>query len=104
MSEQQSKPATSEGEAPKAARTLTGRVVSDKMQKTVTVEIERLIKHSRYGKYVRRTTKLLAHDEHSESHTGDLVSIVPCRPFSKRKSWRLLAVVRKAKVIKGKSA
>jgi small subunit ribosomal protein S17 len=80
----------------KGTRTLTGRVVSDKMQKTVAVEIERLIKHPRYGKYVRRTTKLLAHDENGESHVGDLVTITPCRPLSRRKSWRLVQVVEKA--------
>ncbi len=86
-------PATAEA---KGARTLTGRVVSDKMQKTIAVEIERLIKHPQYGKYVRRTTKLLAHDENGESHIGDLVTIAPCRPFSRRKSWRLVQVVEKA--------
>jgi small subunit ribosomal protein S17 len=80
----------------KGSRTLTGRVVSDKMQKTIAVEIERLIKHPQYGKYVRRTTKLLAHDENGESHIGDLVTIAPCRPFSRRKSWRLIQVVEKA--------
>jgi small subunit ribosomal protein S17 len=80
----------------KGARTLTGRVVSDKMQKTIAVEIERLIKHPMYGKYVRRTTKLLAHDENGESHVGDLVTIAPCRPLSRRKSWRLVQVVEKA--------
>jgi small subunit ribosomal protein S17 len=86
-------PATAEA---KGSRTLTGRVVSDKMQKTIAVEIERLIKHPQYGKYVRRTTKLLAHDENGESHIGDLVTIAPCRPFSRRKSWRLIQVVEKA--------
>ena len=80
----------------KGLRTLTGRVVSDKMQKTITVEISRLIKHPTYGKYVRRTTKLLAHDENGESHIGDLVTITPCRPMSRRKSWRLVQVVEKA--------
>ena len=80
----------------KGARTLTGRVVSDKMQKTIAVEIERLIKHPTYGKYVRRTTKLLAHDENGESHIGDLVTIAPCRPLSRHKSWRLVEVVEKA--------
>ncbi len=80
----------------KGARTLTGRVVSSKMQKTVAVEIERLVKHPTYGKYIRRTTKLLAHDENSESREGDLVTIVPCRPMSRRKSWRVLAVLEKA--------
>jgi small subunit ribosomal protein S17 len=80
----------------KGARTLTGRVVSTKMQKTVAVEIERLVKHPTYGKFIRRTTKLLAHDENSESHDGDLVKIAPCRPLSRRKSWRVVAVVQKA--------
>ena len=80
----------------KRARTLTGRVVSHKMQKTIAVEIERLIKHPTYGKYIRRTTKLLAHDEQGTSREGDLVIITPCRPLSRRKSWRLLEVVQKA--------
>jgi small subunit ribosomal protein S17 len=84
-------------EAAKGARTLTGRVVSNKMQKTIAVEIERLIKHPTYGKYIRRTTKLLAHDESGASQEGDLVTIVPCRPMSRRKSWRLLTVVEKAR-------
>ena len=80
----------------KGARTLTGRVVSSKMQKTITVEIERLIRHPTYGKFIRRTTKLLAHDEKGESHEGDLVVIAPCRPLSRRKSWQLIEVVEKA--------
>ena len=80
----------------KGARTLTGRVVSDKMHKTIAVEIERLVKHPTYGKYIRRTTKLLAHDENGTSKEGDVVTITPCRPMSRRKSWRLLEVVEKA--------
>ena len=80
----------------KGARTLTGRVVSTKMQKTVAVEIERLVKHPVYGKFIRRTTKLLAHDEKSASHEGDLVKIAPCRPLSRRKSWQLVEVREKA--------
>jgi len=80
----------------KKPRTLTGRVVSNKMQKTIAVEIERLVKHPQYGKYIRRTTKLLAHDEKGESHEGDTVTITPCRPLSRHKSWRLLRVVDKA--------
>jgi small subunit ribosomal protein S17 len=80
----------------KGARTLTGRVVSTKMQKTVAVEIERLIRHAPYGKFIRRTTKLLAHDENGESHEGDLVSLSACRPLSRRKSWRVTAVLQKA--------
>ena len=80
----------------KGARTLTGRVVSTKMQKTVAVEIERLVKHPMYGKFIRRTTKLLAHDESGESHDGDLVKIAPCRPMSRHKSWRVIEVLEKA--------
>jgi small subunit ribosomal protein S17 len=77
-------------------RTLTGRVVSNKMQKTIAVEIERLVKHPTYGKYIRRTTKLLAHDENGSSQEGDVVVIIPCRPMSRHKSWRLLEIVQKA--------
>jgi small subunit ribosomal protein S17 len=77
-------------------RVLTGRVVSDKMDKTVTVLIERLVRHEAYGKFMRRSTKLLAHDESNQAHEGDTVTITPCRPLSRRKSWRLLAVIEKA--------
>ncbi len=77
-------------------KTLTGTVVSNKMQKTIAVVVERLVKHPQYGKYIRRTTKLLAHDESNVSQQGDLVSIAECRPFSKRKSWRLVEVLRRA--------
>jgi small subunit ribosomal protein S17 len=78
------------------ARTLTGRVVSTKMQKTIAVEIERLVRHGMYGKFIRRTTKLLAHDENGESKDGDTVQIAPCRPLSRRKSWKLLKVIERA--------
>jgi small subunit ribosomal protein S17 len=77
-------------------RTVTGRVVSSKMNKTIAVEVERLIKHPRYGKFIRRTTKLLAHDENNESREGDTVAISECRPLSRRKAWRLVSVVEKA--------
>lgn len=80
----------------KTLRTLTGRVVSDKMNKTRAVEVSRLVKHPRYGKYIRRTTKLLAHDEANESRQGDTVTIAECRPLSRSKSWRLVAVVERA--------
>jgi len=83
------------GEA-KGARTLTGQVVSNKMDKTIAVEIERVVRHPTYGKFVRRTTKLLAHDENNEAKEGDTVSITPCRPLSRRKSWRLVTVVERA--------
>ena len=78
-------------------RLLTGKVVSNKMDKTIAVSIERLVKHPMYGKYVRRTTKLLAHDANNECKEGDTVSIKPCRPMSRRKSWMLVRVVERAR-------
>ena len=83
-------------EAASAARTLTGKVLSSKMDKTITVVVERVVKHPTYGKYVRRTTKLLAHDEHDEGREGDLVDITECRRLSSRKAWRLVRVVKRA--------
>ena len=80
----------------KSQRTLTGRVVSSKMNKTIAVEIERLVKHPRYGKYVRRTTKVLAHDEANDSREGDTVTIAECRRLSRRKNWRVVSVVERA--------
>ncbi|MEL7451293.1 MAG: 30S ribosomal protein S17 [Pseudomonadota bacterium] len=74
-------------------RTIVGKVVSDKMDKSITVAVERLVKHPVYGKYIRRTTKLMAHDEDNSCRTGDVVSIAECRPYSKRKAWRLVEVV-----------
>ena len=81
-----------------ASRTLTGTVVSNKMDKTITVAVERVMKHPTYGKYVRRTTKLLAHDENNECNEGDTVDIAQCRPLSKRKAWTLVRVVSRATV------
>jgi small subunit ribosomal protein S17 len=78
-------------------RTLTGRVVSTKMDKTISVAVERLVKHPQYSKYVRRTTKLLAHDENNECKAGDTVAISPCRPLSRRKSYKLVRVVERAR-------
>ena len=80
----------------KIERTLTGRVVSNKMDKSVTVKIERLVKHPMYGKYIRRSTKLHVHDENNQCQEGDLVTIRQCRPISKTKSWTLVEVVEKA--------
>jgi small subunit ribosomal protein S17 len=80
----------------KPQRTLTGRVVSSKMQKTIAVEIERVVKHPMYGKYMRRTTKLLAHDEKGEAKEGDKVSIAQSRPLSRRKAWTLVSIVERA--------
>lgn len=85
-------------QAEAVARTLTGTVVSNKMDKTIAVEVERLIKHPTYGKYVRRTTRVLAHDEGNECNEGDTVSIRQCRPLSRRKAWTLVRVVGRAPV------
>jgi len=78
------------------ARTLVGEVVSDKMQKSITVLIERTVKHPLYKKYIKRSTKLHAHDENNECKIGDLVSIEQCRPLSKSKSWRLHRIIERA--------
>jgi small subunit ribosomal protein S17 len=77
-------------------RTLTGKVVSDKMDKTITVKIERQVKHPLYGKFIKRSTKVHAHDESNECKMGDTVTVVECRPLSKSKSWQLVEVVEKA--------
>jgi len=79
-------------------RTQQGRVVSDKMDKSIVVAIERMVKHPIYGKYVKRTTKLHAHDENNECGLGDKVEIAECRPLSKTKSWTLVKVLEKAKI------
>ena len=71
-------------------RKIIGRVVSNKMDKTVSVAIERLIKHPVYGKYIRRTSKVLAHDENNSCNEGDRVAISECRPISKHKSWKVV--------------
>ncbi|USD37846.1 MULTISPECIES: 30S ribosomal protein S17 [Ferrimonas] len=77
-------------------RTLQGRVISDKMDKSITVAIERKVKHPIYGKYVKRTTKLHAHDETNQCGIGDVVEIRECRPLSKTKTWTLVNVIEKA--------
>ncbi len=79
-------------------RVAVGRVTSDKMNKTRRVEIPRLVKHARYGKYIRRRTICHVHDEKNESHQGDTVEIMESRPLSKTKHWRLVRVVTKAPV------
>ncbi len=89
-------PTADHDDAREVARTLTGQVVSNKMHKTIAVSIERVVRHPTYGKYVRRTTRLLAHDESNQARAGDTVSIAPCRPLSRRKSWRLVAVLERA--------
>jgi small subunit ribosomal protein S17 len=80
-----------------ATRTLVGQVISDKMDKTVTVLVERRVKHPLYKKYIRRSTKLHAHDEENTCRIGDLVSIEQCRPLSKSKSWRLHEILERAR-------
>ncbi len=80
-------------------RTLTGRVVSDKMQKTVTVLVERRVKHPLYGKIVTRSKKYHAHDEKRECHEGDVVLIEECRPIAKTKAWRVIKLLEKASVV-----
>jgi len=77
-------------------RTLTARVASARMDKTVAVVVERMVRHPVYGKFLRRSTRLLAHDESNECRRGDLVTITPCRPMSRRKSWRVASVVERA--------
>jgi small subunit ribosomal protein S17 len=81
----------------KAVRTITGKVVSNKMNKSISVEVERLVPHSVYGKYIKRTTKLMAHDEGNECQEGDLVEIRSSRPLSKNKAWVLHRIVENRK-------
>jgi len=90
----QEQQAQSAGE--KRAKTLTGKVVSNKMQKTIRVAVERYEPHPRYGKYQRRTTNFMAHDENNECQEGDLVAIEECRPLSRHKSWRLVKIISRA--------
>ena len=80
----------------KIERTLMGKVISDKMDKSITVMVERRVKHPVYGKFVRKSTKLHAHDENNECKEGDVVTIAECRPISKSKTWRLVEVIEKA--------
>ena len=79
--------------ADKNQKTRTGRVVSDKMEKTVVIAVQRTTTHPLYKKLIRRSTKFLAHDEQSQAHVGDLVRIAESRPISKRKNWRLIEVL-----------
>jgi small subunit ribosomal protein S17 len=80
----------------KQLRTVEGRVVSNKMNKTVTVLVERQVKHALYGKYIKRSTKLHAHDEDNACNEGDVVRVAECRPLSKTKNWRVVEVVTRA--------
>ena len=80
----------------KAQRTIEGRVVSNKMDKTVTVLVERQVKHALYGKYLRRSTKLHAHDADNACNEGDVVRIAECAPMSKTKNWRVVEIIARA--------
>jgi small subunit ribosomal protein S17 len=84
-------------ESEKSIRLVTGRVVSDKMDKTITVLVERKVAHPIYKKYVKRSTKLHAHDENNECNIGDVVTITSSRPLSKTKSWQLVEIIDRAK-------
>lgn len=86
-------------EANKLVRTLTGKVVSDKMEKSIVVLIERRVKHPMYGKYVSKSTKVKAHDEKNECKMGDTVTISESRPLSKTKSWALVKIEERATII-----
>lgn len=74
-----------------------GKVVSNKMQKSITITVERKVKHPMYGKFVNKTTKFMAHDEKNEAGIGDVVKIMETRPLSKNKCWRLIEIIEKAK-------
>ena len=87
-------PETTTAEARKQRRTLVGVVTRDKMDKTRRVEIERLVPHPKYGKFLRRRTVCHAHDEENQTHVGDLVEIMETRPLSKLKRWRIVRIVR----------
>ncbi|MGD8408152.1 MAG: 30S ribosomal protein S17 [Thiohalophilus sp.] len=80
-------------------RTVTGRVVSNKMDKTITVLVERRVKHPMYGKFIKRSSKLHAHDANNECNEGDLVTITSCRPISKSKTWVLDSIVERAAIV-----
>lgn len=83
-------------QANKVKRTLMGRVISNKMDKTINVSIERRVKHPKYGKYLKRSSKILAHDPENQCQEGDIVIIQEGRPISKRKAWSLVQVVDKS--------
>ncbi len=78
-------------------RERTGRVVSNRMDKSITVAVDRQVKHAIYGKFITKTTKYMAHDENNEANEGDVVQIMSTRPLSKRKTWRLVEIIERAK-------
>jgi small subunit ribosomal protein S17 len=89
----------SEQQSERIVRALTGTVVSDKMNKTVTVLVERKVKHPLYGKIIRLSKKYHAHDENNEFHPGDVVVIEECRPLSRTKTWKVTRLVEKARLV-----
>ena len=92
-------PASTDSAPDRAPRSMTGVVVSSKADKTISVRIERRVKHPVYGKFVRRSTKLAAHDQNNDCQEGDVVTILETRPISKNKSWRLASIVERASAI-----
>ncbi|HFD88319.1 MAG TPA: 30S ribosomal protein S17 [Gammaproteobacteria bacterium] len=86
-------------EESKVAREVSGRVVSNRGQKSITVLVERRVKHPLYKKYIKRSTKFHAHDENNECNEGDVVTIAQCRPISKSKTWRLVSVDERATIV-----
>jgi len=84
-------------EQTKVSRTVQGRVISNKMDRSITVLVERRVQHPLYKKYIRRSSKIHAHDENNDCNEGDVVAIEQCRPISKTKSWRLVDIVERAK-------
>lgn len=86
-------------EETKTKRSVTGKVISNKMDKTITVMVERKVKHPVYGKYIKRSTKLHAHDASNDCNEGDIVTVVACRPLSKSKKWMLENIVERATVV-----
>jgi small subunit ribosomal protein S17 len=84
-------------ETRKLRKEKTGLVVSDKMDKSIVVIVERKVKHPMYGKFVKKTSKFIAHDEKNDSHVGDTVRIMETRPLSKNKCWRLVEIIERAK-------
>jgi small subunit ribosomal protein S17 len=87
---------TEQQQTTKTLRTVEGRVVSNKMAKTVTVLVERQVKHGLYGKYIKRSTKLHAHDEDNSCQEGDVVRVTETRPLSKTKTWRVVEIISRA--------
>ena len=88
---------TASGDPTGLTRTVVGQVVSDKMEKTITVLVERRVRHPLYKKYIRRSTKLHVHDENNECRIGDTVAVESCRPLSKSKAWRLHKILERAR-------